>query len=90
MRAKKRDANQSEIKNVLEAIGFVVYNTASYGDGFPDLLCVGDSGKVYLVEIKQPEGGHMTVSEVRFIMRLVNPAYRIFTDPDQAAALLKE
>lgn len=50
-RAKRRDANESEIVKALRAAGASV--TLLDGDGVPDLL-VGKGGKTWLIEVKNP------------------------------------
>ena len=51
MKARKVDANQSDIVKGLRAIGCSVAITSGAGDGFPDLV-VGYYGKNFLIEIK--------------------------------------
>lgn len=51
MRARKVDANQSEIVLALRQMGCSVSVTSSLGHDFPDLV-VGFRGKNYLLEIK--------------------------------------
>ncbi len=45
------DQNHSEIVNALRKCGWLVHDTSSQGDGFPDLVC-SLRGRVALVEIK--------------------------------------
>lgn len=54
-RNPRRDGNERPIIDVLEARGFSV--TQISGKGVPDLI-VGDgrTGKMWLVEVKQPKG----------------------------------
>jgi hypothetical protein len=51
MRAKKIDANQTQIVNNLRQIGVSVFITSMLGKGFPDLV-LGYRGKNYLIELK--------------------------------------
>jgi hypothetical protein len=52
-RAAKRDSNEQDIVDALEAIGATV--TRLSGEGLPDLL-VGLGGSMWLLEVKQPLG----------------------------------
>lgn len=54
--AKKahRDANHPHLVEVLNALGFLVWDMADVGEGFPDLL-VARRGVLSLVEVKNPE-----------------------------------
>lgn len=54
MRAKKIDANQTQIVNNLRQIGVSVFITSMVGKGFPDLV-LGYKGKNYLIELKDGE-----------------------------------
>ena len=51
MRAKRTDANQTEIVKALRKMGWSVYITSMVGNGFPDLVC-GKRGINYLFEVK--------------------------------------
>ncbi len=51
MRVAKTDTNQKEIVEYLRSKGVSVANTATVGDGFPDIVC-GFRGKNVLLEIK--------------------------------------
>ena len=84
MTAKKRDSTHQSIKDALKACNLRVIDCSQFGDGFPDLVCVREDGRVLLVECKS-DGGRMTGAEILFVMQLVNPAYRIFYDAEQAA-----
>jgi hypothetical protein len=53
-RAKKIDVNQPQFVDDLELAGAQVRITSMIGEGFPDLL-VCWRGKLFLVEIKNPE-----------------------------------
>lgn len=45
------DQNHSDIVLVLKKLGWLVHDTSSQGNGFPDLVCCY-KGKVMLIEIK--------------------------------------
>ena len=45
------DHNHSEIVNALRKCGWLVHDTSSQGNGFPDLVC-SLRGKIVLVEVK--------------------------------------
>lgn len=69
-RAKRRDDNHAEIRDALRKIpGVKVADTASLGDGFPD-LCVGYMGKNFLLEIKDgskiPSARKLTAEEQKW------------------------
>lgn len=51
--AKKVDANQGEIVEALEKVGYSVCVT-NMGDGFPDLVIARSSQDAKLVEVKNP------------------------------------
>ena len=51
MRARKIDANQTEIVEGLRKIGCSVAVTSAAGNGFPDLV-VGYYGQNFLIEVK--------------------------------------
>lgn len=68
--AAKRDDNHAEIRDALRDIpGVVVADTASLGDGFPDLV-VGYRGVISLLEIKDgskpPSKQKLTDDEQKF------------------------
>ena len=51
----RRDKNHAEIRDALREFGASVADTASLGDGFPDLV-VGWNGVNYLLEVKSGNG----------------------------------
>jgi hypothetical protein len=55
-RARRVDANHSEIRDALRKVGYFVYSTAALGDGFPDLLVVDHERRVMLMEVKSRRG----------------------------------
>lgn len=81
-----KDKNHESIRLALEAVGCKVYDTAAFGQlipGWPDMVAVQRDGTVLLVEVKS-EKGAPEPTQVLFMIGLVSPAYRIFTDPEQA------
>ena len=84
-KARKVDANQSEIVEALRAIGASVFLLHAVGCGCPDLL-VGFQGVNYLMEIKHGRHAKLTPAENRFfdawdggawIVRTVDEAYAV-------------
>ena len=82
-KARRVDANQSEIVEALRAVGASVFLLHAVGCGCPDLL-VGFRGVNYLMEIKQGRYAKLTPAEHRFfdswhgyasIVRTVDEAY---------------
>lgn len=53
----KRDANHTEIIDTLRSCGVAVYDTASIGNGFPDLVAWASNGW-HLIEIKNKKTGY--------------------------------
>jgi Holliday junction resolvase len=53
-RAARRDANHALIRDALRHLGYTVADTASLGNGFPDLVA-HDGHHVLLVEVKDPD-----------------------------------
>lgn len=61
MRARKVDANLSDIVNTARALGFLVYvRNDEFGD-----LDLQFAGKHYVVEVKRPKGGRYTEGQKR-------------------------
>ena len=84
-KARKVDANQSEIVQALRAIGASVFLLHAVGCGCPDLL-VGFQGVNYLMEIKHGRRAKLTPAEQRFVLswngrthvvRTVDEAYAV-------------
>ena len=70
MRFKKsqhrRDLNEQEIVDALEAAGALVYRTGCVGNGFPDLVVSrGHGAERRLMEVKMPGKG-LTEAQVKF------------------------
>ena len=82
-RAARVDSNQAQIVRALRDVGIHVFVTSGVGDGFPDLVAVRRDGRVILLEVKT-ETGHLQPDQVRVMMSLVNPAYRIYTTVEDA------
>jgi hypothetical protein len=53
-RAARRDSNHALIRDALRYLGYTVADTASLGNGFPDLV-VRNETHVLLVEVKDPD-----------------------------------
>ncbi len=88
--AAKVDRNHNEIRAALEKCGFWVRSSAGQGDGFPDLIAVHrPTGKTVMVEVKTQDGD-FTDKQIRLMIGLVSPAYRVMLEPEQAAALAAE
>jgi Holliday junction resolvase len=49
------DTNHGEIVDALRKCGWLVHDTSSQGNGFPDLVC-SLNGKVFLAEVKFSRG----------------------------------
>ena len=84
-KARKVDANQSEIVEALRAIGASVFLLHAVGCGCPDLL-VGFRGVNHLLEIKCGRHAKLTPAEKRFfvswngraeVVRTVDEAYEV-------------
>ena len=58
------DRNHSDIVMYLRRCGWLVHDTSSQGNGFPDLVC-SLRGKVVLVEIKFSRG-KLTPDQLKF------------------------
>ena len=88
--AKKRDANQSPIVDALRDIGVGVYDSSQSGNGLTDLICIF-RGKVYLLEVKNPEGrgSRLTPAQVDFhqLCRMHGYEVRIVETVEQAMAV---
>ena len=75
--AKRRDENEPEIIQALEAIGCTVESLDEPCD-----LLVGRGAVALLLEVKMP-GGRKTVKQKKFAARWKGP-YRIVTTADEA------
>lgn len=91
MRAKRVDSNHADIRTKLRKAGFTVHDTSRLGEGFPDLVVVLENGRVALLfEIKTEDGGQFKPDEVSFMLKMVQPAYRVVTTAEQANDILKQ
>lgn len=91
MRAKRVDGNHADIRKSLRAAGFVVHDTARLGEGFPDMVVVLENGRVALLfEIKTEDGGKFKPDEIAFMLKMVQPAYRVVTTAAQGIEILKK
>lgn len=88
--AAKVDASQASIVSALRAIGCIVIDTHDKGQGYPDLNVITPDGHVLLVECKTPGNVRFTEAEMEFIFKLVHPAYRVFTTPEQAIETIRK
>lgn len=92
-RAARKDANHAIIAQALEAAGCTVFDTSMVGPngipGFPDILVLLPDGRLWLCEIKMPDG-KFTPDEQSFVMWFVNDNYRVFTSPEQAAKAVRD
>lgn len=91
MRAKKIDANQTEVVNHLRAVGWVVFVTSGLGNGYPDLH-VSRRGFAALVEVKDgakpPSARRLTEEEEAFRKSWQGP-YVLALGPSDAALQLE-
>ena len=86
--AAKTDTHHAEIRDALRKLGYTVIDTARMGDGFPDLVVVDADGFVTLIEVKS-DGGGVTEAEAEFMLKLINPAYRIVFSAEQAIRIMR-
>lgn len=81
MRLKaRRDNNETEIREQLEALGFAVEPINS--KAIPDLLCFHPTWGMWLVEVKS-KGGKLTPSQVDFHQRFAGANIIIGRDIEQ-------
>ena len=86
--AAKTDTYHAETRDTLRSLGYTVIDTARIGNGFPDLMVVDADGFVTLIEVKS-DGGSATESEVQFMLKFVNQAYRIAFSVEQAIRIMR-
>ena len=55
-RRGSRDANHAAIRDALRKLGYLVIDLAGAGDGVPDLLVFGRTGRVVFLELKTFKG----------------------------------
>lgn len=88
-RAARTDSTHKSIKEHLRASGYRVFDTAKFGDGFPDLVVVTKTGRVAIFFENKAEGeGEVTRDECKFMMQIVEPVYRIVWNGEQAGAVM--
>jgi hypothetical protein len=87
--AKKRDKCHAEIRQSLRDASIVVYDTGSLGSGFVDMVACREDGRVFMIEAKAIDGV-ITTDEYEYIVRLVNPAYRIFRNAENTVKAILE
>jgi len=89
------DKPHDQIKKALKQAGYNVIDSSKFGGGFPDLVVVLKTGRVALIfEVKNPPDHptwrrpEFTEAELKFMMQLVEPVYRVIDDPQSAIDLL--
>lgn len=91
MRARKTDANHTEIREALKAAGATVRDLSGAGNGIPDLL-VGYQGRNLLIECKdgkkQPSKQKLTRAQVEFFDSWLGQVAKV-TTVEEALALLE-
>jgi hypothetical protein len=65
MTYKRRDNNHKQIRHDLTKAGFLNWDTADLGKGFPDVIALRKDRSVVLLEIKTPGEG-LTPAEEKF------------------------
>jgi hypothetical protein len=87
--AAKLDGNHKATVKELRARGYRVFDTSRHGEGFPDVVIALKNGRVALLfELKPETGGEVTQDECNFMMKIVEPVYRIATGAGQIDAIL--
>jgi Holliday junction resolvase len=91
MRARKVDANHTEIREALRAAGATVLDLSGAGRGCPDLL-IGFQGRNILCECKDGKKSaskqKLTPAQVEFFDSWLGQVAKV-TTPEEAVALLK-
>ncbi len=81
----RKDGNHKEIVETLRRLGLTVFDTASLGNGFPDLV-VGGFGVNLLVEVKDgsapPSQQHLTPEQMIFINQWRGLVYLVASPAD--------
>jgi len=89
-RARHTDANHSQIRDLLRQLGCVVADTSDVGRGFPDLLVKTRLGRVFLVEVKNPDrpkGRRKLDGQQAEVAALWGESYRVIETEADAIAL---
>lgn len=90
-RAAKSDLSQPEIIAALRSMGCAVVNTSRTGDGMADLIAILPDGRVaVMVECKTPGDVDFTPAQIKFIVSLIPPAYRVIMTGEQAIRAIKQ
>ena len=86
----KKDLSQKPITDDLRARGYRIFDTSKHGEGFPDaVICLRNGRVALLFEFKNETGGTFTADECKFVMKIVEPVYRMATNAEQVDAILK-
>jgi hypothetical protein len=84
-RIPRKDANHGEIYRALRDCGITVWDCASYGSGFPDIM-LSYRGKLMLVEVKDgskpPSARKLTDDEMKFHALFIGHCYVVETVDD--------
>lgn len=90
-RAKRVDANQSEIVDALRAVGARVQVTSAVGEGFPDLFVVYRA-TIHALEVKDgakpPSDRKLTPAQVEWHRQFSNPNLHVVCTVDEALAAI--
>ena len=82
----KRDANERAIVEALRWVGCAV-QTLEQGKGCPDLLVCDETGRLVLMEVKQP-GEKLTKAQVKWHATWPGKVYVVHT-PEEALAAVR-
>jgi hypothetical protein len=89
--ACKKDANHSEIVDILTKIGASVIDMSNVGKGFPDLI-VGFQSKTILMEIKNPKTAYgkkgLNKNQVKWKEEWTGGVYCVVDSPDAALRMI--
>lgn len=95
-KSAKTDKNHRLIRDGMREAGYFVADTSGMGEGFPDLVIADKAGRVALLwEVKSPREANpqiieFTDKEVRFMLQLVDPVYRVGTDLQDIINIMRE
>ena len=95
-RKANTDKDHTLIRDGMRQAGYFVADTSSMGDGFPDLVIANRAGRVALLwELKSrgesnPQIINFTEKEVNFMMKLVDPVYRVGTELQDVIDVMQE
>ncbi len=88
--AAKKDTSHNEIAQAAKSLGCKVKDTSKFGDGFPDMVIILPNGKVMLVEAKTEGKIDFSQDELRFVIDLVQPCYRVLTNAEGVVKMVQE